>query len=132
MKKKSSIILVILWMAFIFVMSSFSASESSSQSGKIVNFIASLFNISNVSLLSYIVRKLAHFTEYFILGVFVANMFNRFNKLIYLGIIVCFLYAVSDEVHQLFVLGRSCQIIDILIDSIGATLAVIIFKKYQH
>ena len=130
MKKKCSVILVILWMLFIFVMSSFNAGVSSNQSGKIVNFIATLFNIHNVRMLSHIVRKSAHFIEYFILGLCVANMFSKFHKLIYLGIIICFLYAVSDELHQLFVLGRSCQIIDILIDIVGATLAIVIFKKH--
>lgn len=65
-KKKTSLILLILWMVFIFVMSSFSANEPSNQSGMIVSFISSIFNISDTKLLSLIIRKLVHFTEYFI------------------------------------------------------------------
>ena len=132
MKKKSSIVLVILWMVFIFVMSSFTAGESAKQSGRIVRFIATILNTNNLRLISHIIRKTAHFIEYFILGLFVSNMFNKYNKLIYFGIIVCTIYAISDELHQLLVPGRSCQIGDILIDSMGAILGVILYKKHHR
>ena len=61
-------------MVVIFVMSSFDANESSSQSGVIVTFIGNLLNISDLDTLSFVVRKIAHFSEYFILGVFVYNL----------------------------------------------------------
>lgn len=131
MKKIISILLVILWMTFIFIMSSFNSAESSSQSNIIVNFIVRLFNISNIDVVSLIVRKLAHFTEYFILGVLVANMLRYFDKRIYISIFICILYAISDEIHQLFVLGRSCQVLDILIDSIGSCSGIILFNKLK-
>jgi len=38
----------------------------------------------------------------------------------------CFLYACSDEIHQLFVPGRSGKFTDVLIDSAGALLAVLL------
>jgi len=131
MKKKSSIVLVLLWMIFIFIMSSFSAGKSSMQSGRIVKFIANLFNISNLNILSHVIRKLAHFFEYFILGILVYNMIRKYDKLVYIGVIICILYAVSDEVHQMLVPGRSCQVTDILIDAFGAFIAIIIFKKLK-
>lgn len=123
-KKKINILLVILWTILIFIMSSFNSTDSSNQSNFIVNIISNIFNINNIELLSLIIRKLAHFTEYFILGLLVYNMIYSYNKKKYIAIIICILYAISDEIHQLFIPGRSCQILDMLIDSIGSTSGI--------
>ena len=118
-------------MIFIFILSSFNANDSSSQSGFIVSIISGIFNINNIDILTVIVRKSAHFTEYFILGILVYNMLKNYNKSIYLGIIICFLYAISDEVHQIFSDGRSFQIMDIFIDTIGSITGIYIMKKIR-
>lgn len=128
MKKKLSLLSVLIWMIFIFIMSSFNASESSAQSNIIVNFISNIFNINNIEFLSLIIRKLAHFTEYFILGILTYNLIKNYRKKYYIAIIICIIYAISDEIHQIFIPGRSCQITDILIDSIGAITAIYICK----
>lgn len=128
MKKKIiSIILVILWMLFIFIMSSFGSTESNSQSGFIVNIIASIFNITDTTLVTIIIRKLAHFGEYFILGLLVSNALNIHSKNVFFGIVICILYAISDEVHQLFVPGRSGEVLDVLIDSLGSLASIFLF-----
>ena len=134
MHKRISILLVITWMIFIFIMSSFNSTESSNQSNFIVNIIANIFNINNISILSLIVRKLAHFTEYFILGLLVYNLIYSNQKKAYFAIIICVLYAISDEIHQLFVPGRSCQVLDVIIDSSGSLLGIILLYiyKYRH
>ena len=124
MKKRINILLVILWMILIFIMSSFNSTESSNQSNFIVDIITNLFNITNINLLSLIIRKLAHFTEYFILGILIYNLIHSYNKKIYIAIIICVLYAISDEIHQLFVPGRSCQLLDILIDTMGSIVGI--------
>jgi len=130
MKNKINIILVIIWMFIIFMMSSYDGNESSNQSGMIVNFIANLLNIDNINVLSLIIRKMAHFTEYLILGLLVVNMINNYNnKSILISIIICIIYATSDEIHQLFVPGRSCQLLDILIDTIGSVIGIYLYKK---
>ena len=129
MKKKISILLVILWMLLIFIMSSANSTESNSQSNYIVDIIANILNINNLNKLSYIIRKLAHLSEYFILGMLTNNMVKIHNKKTIISVIICILYAVSDEIHQSFVPGRSAQIIDILIDSIGATLGILLFNN---
>ena len=129
MKKFISIILVIIWMIVIFTMSSFTASESSGQSNFIVELIISMFKFNNIELISLIVRKLAHFIEYFILGLLVFNMIRCYDKKIYIAIIICILYAISDEIHQLFVVGRSCKIMDMLIDSMGSVSGILLFKR---
>lgn len=130
MKKQLSIILVLIWMIIIFIMSSFNAEDSANQSNFIVNIIANIFNIENVKLLSLIIRKLAHFTEYLILGTLVINMFTKNNakKTYLLSILLCIIYATSDEIHQIFTPGRACQIKDILIDSVGSITGIYLFK----
>lgn len=125
MNKKFNLFLIVVWMIFIFIMSSFNADISSNQSGFIVNIISNIFNINNIDLLTLIIRKLAHFTEYFILGLLLYN----YNKNILKAIIICFIYAISDEVHQLFIIGRSFQIKDILIDTLGSICGVYFIKK---
>ena len=121
---------MLLWMFLIFLMSSFDATESTNQSNFIVNIITNIFKIENIELLSFIIRKLAHFTAYLILGLLVANMFtkNNINNLYLISIILCIIYATSDEIHQLFVPGRACQLRDILIDSIGSITGVYLYK----
>lgn len=124
MKKRINILLVITWMILIFIMSSFNSTESINQSNFIVDIITNIFNTTNINLLSLIIRKLAHFTEYFILGILIYNLIHSYNKKIYIGIIICVIYAISDEIHQLFVPGRSCQLLDILIDSMGSIVGI--------
>lgn len=117
-------------MFLIFLMSSFDATESANQSNFIVNIITNIFKIENIELLSFIIRKLAHFTEYLILGFLTINMLNKndISKKYLLSILICIIYATSDEIHQIFVPGRACQIRDVLIDSIGSITGVYLYK----
>lgn len=130
MKNKSSTILMLLWMFLIFLMSSFDATESANQSNFIVSIITNIFKIENIELLSLIIRKLAHFTEYLILGFLTINMLNKndISKKYLISILICIIYATSDEIHQIFVPGRACQIRDVLIDSIGSITGVYLYK----
>ena len=120
--------LLILWMLFIFIMSSFNGVMSSNQSGSIAVLIYNLFDISDTEKVSFIVRKCAHVSEFFILGILVINLVSKYNvKHIYLiSFIICVLYASSDEFHQLFVPGRSGQVADIFIDLIGVVLGLLL------
>lgn len=117
-------------MFLIFLMSSFDATESANQSNFIVNIITNIFKIENIEVLSFIIRKLAHFTEYLILGFLTINMLdkNDISKKYLLSILICIIYATSDEIHQIFVPGRTCQIKDILIDSIGSITGIYLYK----
>ena len=127
MKKKINLILIIIWMIFIFVMSSFNANDSAIQSNIITHFLSQLFNIYNLELLSLTVRKLAHFSEYLILGILIYNYCLRFD----LSALICLFYAISDEIHQIFTPGRSCQIMDVIIDLLGAICGIIILFFYN-
>ena len=68
--KKLSVILVIIWMIVIFMFSSYNGNISSMQSDGIVAMLARLIHYTgDIDILRVIVRKMAHFTEYLILGI---------------------------------------------------------------
>ena len=120
--------LLILWMLFIFIMSSFNGVMSSNQSGSIAVLIYNIFNISDTEKVSFIVRKCAHVSEFFILGILVINLVSKYNvkHIYFISFIFCVLYASSDEFHQLFVPGRSGQVTDVFIDMIGVVLGLLL------
>jgi VanZ family protein len=77
-------------------------------------------------------RKMCHLLIYLVLGVFVAAAFKNFTKLkfpaiIILTIISCFIYSLTDEYHQTFVLGRGGSIVDCLIDTSGSLIGSFIY-----
>lgn len=124
--------ITIIIMIFIFFQSSLPADTSQEESDIIVRFLSRLID-RDAELLSFIVRKLAHFTEYTLLGLFISltakEHYNKGQFLIRIFIIplICGgLYAASDEIHQRFVPGRSCELRDVLIDTCGVLLGVTI------
>lgn len=121
-------ILLALWMAFIFYMSSCNGNVSSDQSGTIVYILHNILGIDYSDKLIFIIRKCAHVSEFFILGILVINLISKYNvKYSYLiSFIICVLYASIDEFHQLFVPGRSGQVTDVLIDLIGVVLGLLL------
>ena len=76
-----------------------------------------------------------HFTIFFLLSTFISTYLVRGKssrkRLIIIGVIVSSIYAISDEIHQLFVPGRFCSITDVLIDFLGIILAGIIYLKLR-
>ncbi len=95
-----------------------------------------IFALSNRSTIStaesyaidFAIKKLAHFIEYFILGVFV----YRATKNIWISILFCITYAISDEFHQSFIPGREPRGRDVIIDSLGSITAVIAWNKLSQ
>ena len=133
-KRILSWILVIAWMIFIFYMSNQPANISNEQSDFVLNLIKNLgIDINNIyiDLAITIIRKGAHFSEYLILSLLYFNLLRFYinkNKALVLSIILCFLYASTDEFHQLFVEGRAGKFTDVLIDTSGAfTASILVF-----
>ena len=134
-------LLMFLMMAFIFLMSSMPASESSLLSDYVVRILRRLIPVFDQlsgdayegaqMVLTWLVRKSAHFFEYFLLGGLALLSFGSFLRraLISLpiAVAVCAGFAMSDEVHQHFVPGRAMTMGDVLIDSCGAILGIILF-----
>ncbi len=72
----------------------------------------------------FLLRKIAHITEYFIFTFLLYRAFRgSFNmnvfRLFMYPAAFSLLYAISDEIHQCFVLGRCCSRKDVLVDAIG-------------
>lgn len=124
-------------MIFIYVMSSQTGSASGETSGRVVQLIGLLgvdVNSPFGQTLHFIIRKGAHFFEYFILSLLLYNYFRGFmggKKLFIFPVLISFLYACSDEFHQTFVPGRAGMIMDVLIDTTGAIVAILLVSIYR-
>ncbi len=134
-EKRLSVLFFVLaaaWMAVIFFLSAQDAGESGETSGRVVGMIVRIFRldaeklagIGGTEALDSWIRRLAHFTEYALLGLLLVPAW-RFSGLRFAGAMawgIASLWAVLDEVHQAFVPGRACQWQDMLTDSVGAAL----------
>ena len=112
-------------MAAIFYFSSRTADESEQQSGFFAQLITRLFGIGGFS--DFIIRKLAHFTEFAGLGLLFAIALKvQTGKAKTPAAIICSsIYAATDEIHQIFVPGRACRVLDWGIDTCGAALGAL-------
>ena len=144
-------LLPILIMVFIFIQSSLPADLSKEESGFFVTLICRWIS-ADEELVSFIVRKYAHFSEYLLLGASLLAAVKQATRRAsqqaphaaatptmppasrhlppawMLSWLIGAAYAVSDEIHQMFVPGRSCEIRDILIDSAGVACGVLICR----
>ena len=145
MKNKREIIywiLLIIWMIVIFIMSNQPANISDSQSSGIIYTLSKIgLDMNNIfgQFANFIVRKCAHFLEYMILALLVLNLLKLYfnmKQVAIITIVFVFFYACTDEIHQLFVLGREGAIRDVIIDTCGGITVVLIklftiYKKHQ-
>lgn len=140
MKKKYGLVLLtLLWAGLIFSFSLQPADVSSETSmgfaRKVIgwflpNFLQYMDRMSKeqFDLFHYIVRKGAHFTEYFVLGIWSGLSAMQFSmrrkKAAALGF--CVLTASIDETIQLFVSGRAGRIQDVMLDGTGAAAGILL------
>lgn len=127
MKKLKYFIPSILLMILIFSFSNQTGNESSSLSGQIVLWIQTNLHIS---IPEVIIRKGAHMSEYAVLTIsFIYGFYKselKQSQIYSLSLIATFLYACTDEFHQLFIGGRAGQFTDVLIDTSGGILAIVL------
>lgn len=135
-----TVILLAGWMAAIFILSAETAAESSATSGGVITALAKIFypgfehldeagRLQLVESLQFITRKAAHFSCYGVLGLLSFLSVATYRKTEYsfrvaLSMLISLLYAVCDEIHQLYVPGRSCELRDVCIDFSGSLLAI--------
>lgn len=144
MKRLIKLLLVIAWMFMIFSFSNQNGEQSTSTSDGVLDRLVSIFvddeideNEKEIIIDKYtgFIRKTAHFMIYFILGILVFSLLLEFkiNHIVIITTFICMLYAASDEIHQSFIPGRSCEIRDVLIDTSGSFLSIclcfLIYKK---
>lgn len=144
--KKICILFAVLWMGVIFYMSHQPAKISSVQSDNVMHVIKKVSKSEGIknNINSFTVRKGAHMFLFCVLGIlFFGSVYNGDNilKSVFIALLLTFLYACSDEYHQTFVVGRTGQFKDVLIDFSGAFIGVLIvslivkfniFKKKIH
>ncbi|MGD0120247.1 MAG: VanZ family protein [Candidatus Binatus sp.] len=111
---------VLLWGALIFTLSTsaFSAGNTAKVIDPILRWSIPGITAATVEVCHMLVRKTAHFTEYGIL--FWLLVRGPMKDRPYLALLLCVLYALSDEGHQIFVPGRTASLYDVALDSTGA------------
>lgn len=120
----------LLIMGLIFVLSAQQADDSNDVSLKLADILFGLNGDRRAALdINFLVRGLAHLAEYGLLAVPVFGFFRTFpftlKKTAAVSILFCGVYAVIDEIHQYFVPGRGCSLIDVIMDTAGSAIAVL-------
>ncbi|QQK80360.1 VanZ family protein [Salicibibacter cibi] len=132
-------LLVIGWMGLIFYFSHQSGEASSSLSGgvtevayrwsqRLIPFVTIDFETFHT-----LIRKAAHVAVYVVFGIFavhalrVSTTAGRMRRIVLWAWLLCVCYAITDEVHQLFIPGRSAEVSDVVLDSIGAIVGISVY-----
>ncbi len=120
---------LLIWMMVIFLLSNQPHSGTTTY-GIIEKILPIGLESSVVDTINFLVRKCAHFTEYFILSYLIYSLLGEYFKvkrdIVIKSILFCFLYALIDEFHQLFVPGRSGVFRDCIIDMFGCFFYLIL------
>jgi VanZ family protein len=125
-------VLTIACVAFIWIHSTMDGVQSADESGGLLETIKALLSFMPFAadLTEHILRKLAHFTEFSILGfllatdtlLFMSNPIKKMNIPAFVGLLV----ALTDETIQFFIPGRSSQVTDVWIDFMGVCFGIVI------
>jgi len=110
----------------------FAAQNTSSIIEPILRFLMPSISHKELEHIHFLIRKLAHVTEYFISGLLLFRAFRSGSEerhawrwALY-SFLVLVLIAATDEYHQSFVSERTSSIVDVGIDSIGGVLALVV------
>ncbi|HBB87153.1 MAG TPA: hypothetical protein DC047_06020 [Blastocatellia bacterium] len=131
---------LLLWMALISFASSseFSALNTSQIFRPLILWIFPNLSEERVAAIHFLTRKVAHFSEYAVLGMLSARAFagsaNDFIQRhwfqVALLLIVC--YALLDEFHQSFVPSRTASVYDSALDVVGGLTALVVLKLWRE
>ena len=138
-RRKIFLILTLLWMVVIFCFSARNADLSTEDSYRVGMLVGDIVvpgfktwpeadRIAFAATIDHPVRKTAHATEYAILAMLTcgAMMPASLGKTFLCSWLIATIYACTDEFHQLFVPGRSGQVSDVCIDSLGAMAGLLL------
>lgn len=122
----------ILWGALIFVFSTdlFSDTHTAGVIGPQLRFLFPGISAENLDRIHFLIRKLGHFSEYFILTVLLMRALRQENsgrierRHLLISFAIASFYAISDEFHQSFVRSRGANVIDVLIDMCGGIAGI--------
>ena len=122
---------LLLWMGIIFWMSTetFSSQNTSLIIEPIIRYLMPSITPEKVKVIHGAIRKLAHPTEYFVLGMLLFRAFRngskepRIRRWAFYSVLFVALYAACDEFHQYFVSARTASLLDIGLDTLGGIVA---------
>ena len=139
--------ILIIWLVIIFIFSNQNAITSEKVSDKVANkTLSTVSEVTGKNLTEsrkreliinsrFIVRKMAHFTLYFILGALIYMVLISYgvskNTIIY-SLLFCFISSLLDEFHQLFSVGRTPKILDVFIDICGSIFSLLIIRVLTY
>lgn len=145
-------LLVIIWLFVIFSFSAKNGASSDVQSRTfIINFANNFASVAKkigiiknmptneqINNFAYdinpFIRKCAHATVYFILAILILLALNTnketFFRNIGIAIVICFLYALTDEYHQTTIPGRTGKFVDCIVDTIGGVIACLLYYPF--
>lgn len=140
-KQVIGLLLIITWMITIFLFSNQQGNASSVTSNKvtkeIIEIIPSTKHLEEnqkkeiVKKVNPIMRKIAHYTIYLIGGIlimfFISTIVQSEKRGVLYSVLIGFIYAITDEIHQMFMDGRTAKITDVLIDTLGVITGVVIY-----
>ena len=137
---KISFIITLLWVAVIFSFSLQPATTSSEVSRGVGEWLVETFApflserleampVEQLEFLHTLLRKAGHFSEFFVLGVLamLSVLQTKVRYRLLSALSFCALVAAVDETIQLFVSGRSGQVTDVVLDSVGALCGIVVF-----
>ena len=116
-------LLLFFILAFIIYQGTRVSSVSLSYSDSIIYFIQSYIHLDYVTL-NFLIRKLAHFAEYMVLGFILALTIKKDNKISF-SLLIVLIVSILDEFLQGFI-GRTSMVYDIVIDGIGGYIGILI------
>lgn len=139
-------IIAIICCIIIFSFSALPATASTKQSKGLTYNVIKLLNGNKLSerdlekltkKINPVIRKIAHFSIYMILAIFTYMFIEELNiksksekerlrKNILYTCIFCIIYAIFDEIHQIYVPGRTGKVIDVVIDTLGSCMGIAI------
>ena len=122
---------LVVWLAFISLAStdSFNAANTSRIIGPLVLWLFPNTSPETLATIHFVVRKIAHFTEYAILGFLAARAFRVHQRWFLISLVLIVVYALFDEYHQSFVPSRTASIFDSFIDMAGGLSALIFVSR---
>ena len=142
MKRAIYAIFVISILIIIYTFSSQSSSDSNKLSKSIINGSIEIYkvvshkevnNMTVINKYNVYLRKIAHFTEFFLLAIFIFLLLDttNINKKTIICILVCFAFACLDEVHQYYNGSRDPRMLDVIIDTCGSITSLIVLQKFK-
>lgn len=127
-RKPITVIITCLFVLFIFSNSLQNGTDSGSRSGFVTELLNHFLAVFHHTVSEHFIRKAAHFSEYFILGMLLLLTLRAFTQKISRNLTVPLFFGllvpVCDESLQLLIPGRAGMVSDILIDFSGVTVGI--------